>query len=282
LYSGAPKRFNHELAREPARIGPCAREGRAAERYNGRPTRGLRTRGRSTAIDIFSLFVVQGLFPDLPPQGIAVLLALLVLSLGIHEAAHAWVALQCGDPTGRDLGRITFNPVPHIDPFLTILLPLILLLSKTGLFFGGAKPVPVDYHRLRHPLRDMALVALAGPLSNFLLAIFFYLALKLLVVELGVWNPDMLGPRILLGAVEFNLLLAAFNLLPIAPLDGSRVMTWLLPAGLREAYRGTERFGFPLLLLLVWFVPPVGRLINETMYTLYDWVVAIVTLGGLW
>jgi Zn-dependent protease len=140
----------------------------------------------------------------------------------------------------------------------------------------------VDYYRLRRPLRDMALVAIAGPLSNFLLAIFFFFSLRMVVEVAGVWNTDMLGPRILLRAVEFNLILAAFNLLPIAPLDGSRVMTWLLPAGLRDAYRATERFGFLFLLLLVWFFPPVQHLLAATVETLSRWVVAIVSLGGLW
>lgn len=222
-------------------------------------------------------------FMDLPPIGIAVVLALLVLSLGIHEAAHGWVALQCGDTTARDLGRITLNPVPHIDPFMTVILPLMMLFSTGGNFlFGGAKPVPVNYYNLRNPLRDMALVAIAGPLSNFLLAGFFLLCLKLVVYEFGIWAPDTLGERVLASAVGFNLALAAFNLLPIPPLDGSRVMTWLLPGGLRESYNSLERWGIYLVVILVYFVPGVMGLVQSTMRAMYRGIEAAVTLGGAW
>jgi len=221
-------------------------------------------------------------FGDLPPQAIAVALALLVLSLGIHEAAHAWVALKCGDPTGRDLGRITLNPVPHIDPFMTIVLPLLMVVSGSPFFFGGAKPVPVNYYNLRNPLRDMALVALAGPFSNFVLAIFFYFVQKLVAEKFGIWTSDNLGYLILSQAIDFNLLLAAFNLLPIPPLDGSRVMTWLLPGGLREGYAALERFGLLLVIGLTWFFPPVRYAIAATMQAMFGWVQSIVTVGGLW
>lgn len=223
------------------------------------------------------------LLPEMPPVGIALVIALLVLSLGIHEAAHAWVALQFGDTTGRDLGRITLNPIPHIDPFMTVLLPLILLVSTHGqMVFGGARPVPVNYYNLRNPLRHMAFVALAGPGSNFLLAIFFFLVLKVVVWELGIWDPQTLGPVVLEQAVTFNLLLAAFNLLPIPPLDGSRVMTWLLPGGMRDTYASFERFGIYLVILLVWFVPPVQTLLGNTIGVMKSLVVWIVTLGGAW
>src|SRR5688572_15169051 len=120
----------------------------------------------------------------------ALVIALLVISLGIHEAAHGWVALHRGDTTARDLGRITLNPIPHIDPFMTIVLPTISFLS-TGYIFGGAKPVPVNYYNLRSPLRDMALVALAGPGSNFLLAVFFGLCWKA-TQHFGIWDPQAL------------------------------------------------------------------------------------------
>lgn len=220
---------------------------------------------------------------DLPPIGIALVLALLVLSLGIHEAAHGWVALQRGDTTARDLGRITLNPVPHIDPFMTILLPLLMLFSSGGRFlFGGAKPVPVNFYNLRHPWRDMALVAIAGPLSNFLLAGFFFLSWKVVVVELGVWEPEMIGAKVLWEAIRFNLLLAAFNLLPIPPLDGSRVMTWLLPGGLREGYQALERWGLYLVVIFVYMVPGVQGLVGATMEAMFRFIRAAVTLGGAW
>jgi len=208
-------------------------------------------------------------------------IALLVISLGIHEAAHGWVALKCGDPTARDLGRITLNPIPHIDPFMTILLPAIGYLSG-GFIFGGAKPVPVNYYNLRSPLRDMALVAIAGPASNFLLAGFFFLCRKVVVYELDIWRPNTLGELVLVQAVIFNLALAAFNLLPIPPLDGSRVMTWLLPRGLRESYAGLERFGLILVLLVVFFVPGVREVVGQTMALMLRGIEAMVTLGGAW
>lgn len=220
---------------------------------------------------------------ELPPIGIALVLALLVLSLGIHEAAHGWVALQRGDTTARDLGRITLNPVPHIDLFMTILLPLMLFFSSGGrLMFGGAKPVPVNYHNLRHPLRDMALVAIAGPFSNFVLGAFFYLCWKVVVVELHVWNQDMLGAQVLEQAVFFNLALAAFNLLPIPPLDGSRVMAWLLPGGLREPYVALERYGLLLVMLFVWVVPGVKGLVFSAIEAMLRGIAFAVSLGGAW
>ena len=220
---------------------------------------------------------------DLPPIGIAVVLALLVLSLGIHEAAHGWVALQCGDTTARDLGRITLNPIAHIDPFMTVFLPLVMFFGSGGRFmFGGAKPVPVNYYNLRSPLRDMALVAIAGPASNFFLAGFFFLCRKVVVYELDIWRPNTLGELILIQAVIFNLALAAFNLLPIPPLDGSRVMTWLLPRGIRESYAGLERWGLPLVILFVYFVPGVMGIVRDTMELMAHGIEAMVTLGGAW
>src|SRR5258705_5625791 len=126
-------------------------------------------------------------FSGMDPVALVMTLVLLVICLGIHEAAHGWVALKCGDPTARDLGSITLNPMPHIDPVMTILLPTLLYLSPVHMIFGGAKPVPVSFHRLRHPWRDMSLVALAGPMSNFLLAIFFVVAFKFFV-RTGFYN----------------------------------------------------------------------------------------------
>jgi len=179
------------------------------------------------------------------------------------------------------LGRLTLNPIKHIDPFMTILLPAIGYLSG-GFIFGGAKPVPVNYYNLRSPLRDMALVAIAGPASNFLLAGFFFLCRKVVVYELDIWRPNTLGELVLVQAVIFNLALAAFNLLPIPPLDGSRVMTWLLPRGLRESYAGLERFGLILVLLVVFFVPGVREVVGQTMALMLRGIEAMVTLGGAW
>jgi len=250
----------------------AARAPRWRRSYRGRGPRARRP-------PIFTLFALQ--FSNLPPVGLALIIALLVISLGIHEAAHGWVALQCGDPTARDLGRITLNPIPHIDPFMTILLPAIGALTG-GFIFGGAKPVPVSYHNLRSPLRDMALVALAGPASNFLLATFFFLCWKILVQKTGVWDEQALGSMVLLQTVQLNILLSAFNLLPIPPLDGSRVMTWLLPSGIRASYVALERFGLLLVVALVFFFPPVQHLVYSTEAAMGRAIENLVSFGGAW
>jgi Zn-dependent protease len=215
---------------------------------------------------------------ELPAHGIALVVAFLIVSLGIHEAAHAWVALQCGDTTARDQGRLTLNPIAHIDPFMTVILPAITVLTS-GIAFGGAKPVPVVYQRLRHPLRDMALVALAGPASNLALALVFLLGWKT-AMYLGDYEPGALMGRVLKHCVYFNLLLAVFNLLPLPPLDGSRVMAWLLPEGLRDSYASLERFGLILVLALMLMVPSVGRMISEAVNALLRGMDSLT--GGTW
>jgi Zn-dependent protease len=211
---------------------------------------------------------------------IGLIVAFLVVSLSIHEAAHAWVADLRGDPTARELGRITLNPLAHIGLFETILLPAILLIVSQGKFaFGGAKPVPVDYHRLKHPLRDMMLVAIAGPLSNLVLAAVFLVGLKA-AVNYGGYREGELLTNVLGATVFANVVLAVFNMLPVPPLDGSRVMAWLLPSGLRESYVQLERFGL-LLVVLVWqFTPGVRNLVFEGV----DQAVAFLNTatGGNW
>ena len=184
------------------------------------------------------------------PQIVYVILVVcfLILSLGVHEAAHAWVADLCGDDTAKREGRLTLNPVPHIDPVMTILLPAILAFSG-GPIFGGARPVPVNPMRLRHPLRDMMLVALAGPISNFLQAIVYMVVWKILVNHVGMETAS-LAVRVIGVTVYFNLILTIFNMIPVPPLDGSRVMAYLLPPSLREPYVGLERFGLLIVFAL--------------------------------
>jgi Zn-dependent protease len=211
---------------------------------------------------------------------IGLIVAFLALSLSVHEAAHAWVADLRGDPTARELGRITLNPLAHIGLFETILLPLMLLVVSGGtIAFGGAKPVPVDFHRLKHPLRDMMLVAIAGPLSNVLLAALFMVATKA-AETYGGYRHDELLTTVLNMMVVSNVLLAVFNMLPVPPLDGSRVMAWLLPSGLREPYVQLERFGL-FLVMAVWFwAPGVKPLVYSGMRQARDFL--DVATGGTW
>jgi Zn-dependent protease len=227
--------------------------------------------------------------PDTGTIGIILSIVLLVICLGIHEAAHAWVAWKCGDSTGKDLGRITLNPIPHIDPFMTIILPAFMV-WQTGFLFGGAKPVPVNFHRLRHPWRDMSLVALAGPFSNLLLALFFLVAWKFFV-STGFYHDaaasmytrqDDLLPQVLESTVHFNILLTVFNLVPIPPLDGSRVMAWILPPGVREPYVALERYGLLIVFGLVFLVPGFSHLLQSTMHSVLVGLEKLVSLGGLW
>ena len=206
-----------------------------------------------------------------------------MVSLGLHEAAHAWAALKCGDPTGRDLGRITVNPIPHIDPFMTLILPALLYFGTNGaMLFGGAKPVPVNGFNLRKPLRDMAIVAFAGPFTNFLLACLFWLLYRKIVLDFGLWPNGSVGSRVLYQATMFNLLLAAFNMIPIPPLDGSRIVAWLLPSGLRESYRRLEGIGMLVIFLLIFNVPAFQNLLSETMMSMLRVVNFGVTLGAEW
>ncbi len=212
---------------------------------------------------------------------LVLVLFMLVLSLGVHEAAHAWAALKCGDTTARDMGRITLNPIPHIDPFMSILFPAMLYLMSGGQFvFGGARPVPVNFHRLRNPWRDMSLVALAGPVSNVLQAI-FYAVLWRVAVKYGNYGSDTILAQVLSTTVHLNLVLAALNMIPVPPLDGSRVLAWILPPRFRDTYVQLERFGM-LLVLLLFFFGPMRFLIGSALGPLYSMVDWISTLGGLW
>ncbi|MFO1011279.1 MAG: site-2 protease family protein [Planctomycetota bacterium] len=219
---------------------------------------------------------------------VVMLVVLMILCLSVHEAAHAWAALKCGDTTGRDEGRLTLNPIPHIDPIFTIVVPAMLLLLTNGAFaFGGAKPVPVNFYRLRHPWRDMSLVALAGPGSNLLLSILFLVLYKFFV-QTGWYNGaaddlwarkrDLL-PLVLRGAAHFNLVLTFFNLIPIPPLDGSRVMAWLLPDSMRSAYLAIERFGIVIVAFLLYGNTGFSRMLSSTINAVYFWMYDLLPFG---
>ncbi len=204
-------------------------------------------------------------------------IAFLILSLGIHEAAHAYVAHLCGDNTARDMGRMTLNPVAHIDPFMTILLPAILYYTA-GFMFGGAKPVPVNYYNLRKPRRDMMLVSIAGPLSNLLLAVVFFVVWKILVYSVGM-DGALLAPRVMALAMFFNVILAVFNMIPVPPLDGSRVLAWLLPSGLREPYIALERWGMLIIFALL-LTRGLRVILTTTVNPIIDFLNTLT--GGAW
>ena len=190
---------------------------------------------------------------------IAISLAVLIFSAILHEIAHGYVAERLGDPTARIMGRLTLNPIPHIDPFLSILMPLLLILSGSPVIFGGAKPVPVDPFNLREGRKDIALVSLAGPMTNLALAIVAGVLLHALYQGFVISSPSTLSELfnfILSSILRLNLLLAIFNLLPIPPLDGSKIFALLLPEKEANSYLALGSIGTILLLVLLLF--PIG------------------------
>lgn len=183
----------------------------------------------------------------------AIMAVVLLFSVIVHEVAHGYVALRNGDPTARMLGRITLNPMPHIDPVGTILLPAILLLSHAGILFGWAKPVPVNPLNFRNYRWGEITVSAAGPLSNLALAVGFALLLRLGLMNLGFIKLAFFG-------VSINIFLALFNLIPIPPLDGSHIVAILLPPNLLRLYNYLEPVGF-ILILLLFYTGVLGALI---------------------
>ena len=180
-----------------------------------------------------------------------------LFAITLHEAAHGWVAWRLGDDTARALGRVSFNPLRHIDPFGTVLMPALLLFASGGrMMFGFAKPVPVDFSRLRQPRRDMVLVAAAGPGSNILLAVIS--ALLIHVTVLFEADAQRWILHNLVNSVWINLLLAVFNMLPLPPLDGGRVAVGLLPPELARQLARVERAGMIIILAALFILPWIG------------------------
>ncbi len=183
----------------------------------------------------------------------------LVIAIVFHEVAHGWVARALGDPTAAERKRLSLNPLRHVDPIGTVALPLMLALVKAPVF-GWAKPVPVDYRRLRDPRRGMMLVALAGPGMNFLLALIGAVLLGLLVAAQGQAVPGggmAFALENLFNFIAVNVFLGLFNLLPVPPFDGGHVVQGLLPPRLAERWASLARFGFPLLFILLLVVPAI-------------------------
>ncbi len=172
----------------------------------------------------------------------------LIFAITVHEVAHGWVAKKYGDNTASSLGRLTLNPIKHIDLFGTLILPGLLLITGASFIFGWAKPVPVDPRNFKNPLHDMAIVALAGPVSNLLMAIAW-----VLIARFGATVESQIIIQAGFAGLFINLSLALINLLPIPPLDGSRILTAILPSYWAWQYNRLERYGFIILLALLYF-----------------------------
>ncbi|MCA1452470.1 site-2 protease family protein [Bradyrhizobium sp. BRP22] len=207
----------------------------------------------------------------------------LLIAITFHEAAHGFVAYRLGDNTAWQLGRVSFNPVKHIDPFGTVILPAVLLLSHSPFLFGYAKPVPVNFRNLKHPRLDMVWVALAGPAINIILAMVVALAfhaLPFIPPDSARWIADNLK-----NAFLINIVLAIFNMMPIPPLDGGRVAVGLLPRALAEPLARLEPYGLLILIGLLILLPLLGSqlglnldIISAILGTLTGYVIRALLL----
>ena len=210
-------------------------------------------------------------------QALSVAILPILFAVTVHEVAHGWVAKRLGDPTAQRLGRLTLNPLRHIDPIGTVAVPLLLFLT-TGFVFGWAKPVPVTWENLRHPKRDMALVALAGPGANLVMALLW----GLLERSVQTLPPDAAWaavPLFYMGitGITVNVVLMVLNLLPVPPLDGGRVVTSLLPGRMAWQFSRIEPFGL-LILGLLMLTGILGQVLDPAVGWIQHLVMTVV--GG--
>lgn len=196
-------------------------------------------------------------------------IAVLVISVVVHEVAHGYAASYLGDPTARLQGRLTMNPIPHIDPIGSVVVPALLAFSGTGVIFGWAKPVPYNPHNISHRHGD-ALVAAAGPISNFFLA-----AVAGLILRMAPLAVSGAFGLFLAGVILINIVLGVFNLVPIPPLDGSKILFDFLPAKYNYIRSRLERYGFVILLFFIFFAID---LIQPVIMTLYSWFAGTAAL----
>ena len=204
---------------------------------------------------------------------------ILVYSAILHEIAHGYVADRFGDPTARLSGRLTLDPRPHIDPMMSLAIPLLLIISGSPIIFGGAKPVPVDPYNLKDGRKDIALVSLAGPLTNVLIALFGAILIHIFIPNEPLFlvrTESFLG-FLLATIVQLNLLLAIFNMLPIPPLDGSKVFALLLPKDWAERFLSLGSMGMLLLLVLLFF-PLGGFSIMDGIASLLSFAISLLGL----